>query len=63
LGNRFLGLHLFASPGESYGEQYLMGGQRANILTYLSNGDGGDQMSAFEIRPRMSLILAAWTPT
>jgi len=51
LGNGFL-VHLFAGAGETnfvggHGEQYLVGGQHANILTYLSIGDGGDSMSGF----------------
>jgi hypothetical protein len=52
LGNGFA-VHLFAGAGETnfvggHGAQYLMGGQGANILTYLSIGDGGDSMSAFD---------------
>ena len=52
LGNGFL-VHLFAGTGETnfvggHGTQYLMGGQHANILTYLSVGDGGDSMSGFD---------------
>ncbi len=31
-----------------YGFQGLLGGQGANILTYLAIGDGGDRMSAFD---------------
>ena len=53
LGNGFIGAHLGAGTGETnfvggFGAQYLFGGQGANILTYLSIGDGGDRMSAFD---------------
>jgi serralysin len=53
LGNGLVGLHLYAGAGETnfvggYGSQYLMGGLGANILTYLSIGDGGDRMSGFD---------------
>jgi hypothetical protein len=53
LGNGFIGAHLGAGTGETnlvggFGAQYLYGGQGANILTYLSIGDGGDRMSAFD---------------
>ena len=53
MGNGFVGAHLFAGVGETnfvggYGSQYLMGGQGANILTYLAIGDGGDQVAAFD---------------
>jgi Right handed beta helix region len=52
LGNGF-GAHLGAGTGETNfvggeGAQYLYGGQGANILTYLSIGDGNDRMSAFD---------------
>ena len=53
LGNGFLGAKLAAGTGETnfvggFGAQYLYGGQGANILTYLSIGDGGDRVSAFD---------------
>jgi hypothetical protein len=53
LGNGFIGARLGAAAGETnfvggFGAQYLFGGQGANILTYLSIGDGGDRMSAFD---------------
>ena len=53
LGNGFIGAHLGAGTGETnfvggFGAQYLFGGQGANILTYLSIGDGGDRASAFD---------------
>ena len=53
LGNGFALAHLFANAGETnfvggFGSQFLMGGQGANIFTYLSVGDGGDQVSAFD---------------
>ena len=53
LGNGFIGAHLGAGTGETnfvggFGSQLLYGGQGANILTYLSIGDGGDRMSAFD---------------
>ena len=53
LGNGFIGAHLGAGTGETnfvggFGAQYLFGSQGANILTYLSIGDGGDRASAFD---------------
>ena len=54
LGNGYVSAHLGAAgSGETnfvggYGAQVLLGGQGANILTYLSIGDGGDRMSAFD---------------
>jgi hypothetical protein len=53
LGNGFVGAHLVAGAGETnfiggYGSQLLYGGLGANILTYLSIGDGGDRMCAFD---------------
>jgi hypothetical protein len=53
LGNGVNGAHLAAAAGETnfvggFGAQYLFGGQGANILTYLSIGDGGDRMSALD---------------
>jgi hypothetical protein len=52
LGNGFL-VHLFGGAGETnfvggQGAQYLMAGGGANILTYLSIGEGGDSMSGFD---------------
>jgi hypothetical protein len=52
LGNGF-GAHLGAGTGETnfvggFGSQLLFGGNGANILTYLSIGDGNDRMSAFD---------------
>jgi hypothetical protein len=46
-------VHLYAAAGEAnfvggYGSQLLFGGQGANILTYLSIGDGGDRVSSFD---------------
>ncbi len=48
-----IGAHLGAAAGETnfvggFGAQYLFGGQGANILTYLSIGDGGDRIAAFD---------------
>ena len=53
LGNGFIGAHLGAGTGETnfvggFGSQLLFGGQGANILTYLSIGDGGDRMASFD---------------
>jgi Right handed beta helix region len=52
-GNGVAGAHLGASAGETnfvggFGPQYLLGGQGANILTYLAIADGGDTVSAFD---------------
>ncbi len=53
LGNGVNGAHLAAATGETnfvggFGAQLLFGGQDANILTYLSIGDGGDRVSGFD---------------
>ena len=52
VGGAFAGAHLFAGAGETNfvagAHQYLFGGQGANILTFLSFGDCGDSMSAFD---------------
>jgi hypothetical protein len=53
LGNGIIGAQLAAAVGETnfvggFGAQLLFGGQGANILTYLSIGDGGDRISAFD---------------
>jgi Right handed beta helix region len=53
LGNGVALAHLGALSGETnfdggFGAQYLLGGQGANILTYLAIGEGGDTVSAFD---------------
>jgi hypothetical protein len=53
LGNGFAAAHLYAGSGETnfvggVGSQLLFGGQGANIATYLTIGDGGDRISAFD---------------
>lgn len=54
LGNGYVGAYLgVAGSSETnfvggYGQQNLLAGQGANILTYLAIGDGGDRMSAFD---------------
>ena len=53
IGDGVASQHLGAGASETnfvggYGEQFLFGGQGANILTYLALGDGGDVVTAFD---------------